>query len=573
MGGCRTGMLVFIFGLLPYFIVGQNDGKELTDELLELVLRTRDSKTDSTRNINSNQLIKIAKDENREDLLIYGYHMQAMSHNDILRIKYCDSVIELTESKIHPYYPMEVILIKANYYFNKHNYPKALDNYIKVLDYAKKSNNQDYLIKATYDIADIKRIIGEPKQALPLYRQVYDNAKKLEKEADSNRLIVSLIAIANIHGDLKNGDSASFYNRKAHKAAIESKYEFGIKYTAMSQGVALYHLGRYQEAIDSLEKHSPYFETRNDVSNLTYSYHYTGVSYKKLKDISKSIKYFQKVDSLFSANGKAFALMRKSYEELITYYKKKKNLEAVLKYVDQLIILNNQLLKDEVYIRKNLTNKYDLPKLEEEKQSILKQINNDKKFYSLIILGIGLFLILIIALLIIQFRRKKQYRKKFNEILETLNKKELNSSKKNQNNDKIKPFPVVKKNETKSINISSKIIETVLDHLENFEKKNEFLNSDLALNSLAKKFNTNSNYLSKIINSYKEDSFTNYLSKLRIEYFIEYITKDNKLRKYTVKALSSEMGFSNVESFSKAFYKYKGIKPSYFLRQLNKNKK
>ncbi|WP_298954151.1 AraC family transcriptional regulator [uncultured Nonlabens sp.] len=572
MESCRR-VLIALFCLFCFTVVGQQDNKKLTDELLNIVIKTRDSKTDSARNINSKQLIKISKDNKREDLLIYGYHMQALSHNDLVKIKYCDSVIALTEFKTHPYYPMEVFLIKANYYFEKYDYPKALDSYINVLDYAKKSNNRDYLIKATYDIADIKRIIGEPQQALPLYRQVYDSSKKLEKAADSSNLIWSLIAIANIHGDLKNGDSASYYNRRAHKVAVENKYEFGVKYTAMSQGVALYHLSRYQEAIDSLEKYSPYFESKYDINNLTYSYHYCGLAYKKLGNIAKSIKYFQKVDSLFIVNQKAFALMREPYEELITYYRDKNNLELELKYVDQLIKLNNQLLNEEIYIRKNLSNKYDLPKLEEEKQSILKQINRNKNFYGLIIIGIVIILIVLIIFSVIQLRRKKQYRNKFNEILKVLNQKELSDSKIHEDIPELEVITELEKSKTKSLNISSNIIETILNQLGSFEEEYKFLNSDISLNSLAKEFNTNGNYLSKIINRYKGDSFTNYLSKLRIQYFIKSIKEDKSLRKFTIKALAAEVGFSNAESFSKAFYKYKGIKPSYFLRELNKIQK
>ena len=37
-----------------------------------------------------------------------------------------------------------------------------------------------------------------------------------------------------------------------------------------------------------------------------------------------------------------------------------------------------------------------------------------------------------------------------------------------------------------------------------------------------------------------------------------------------VQAIAKESGFNNTESFSKAFYKKTGIKPSYFIRELNK---
>ncbi|NVK53168.1 MAG: AraC family transcriptional regulator, partial [Flavobacteriaceae bacterium] len=45
---------------------------------------------------------------------------------------------------------------------------------------------------------------------------------------------------------------------------------------------------------------------------------------------------------------------------------------------------------------------------------------------------------------------------------------------------------------------------------------------------------------------------------------------DRQFRKYSVKAIAHEVGFNTAESFSKAFFKFAGIKPSYFIKELNK---
>lgn len=96
-------------------------------------------------------------------------------------------------------------------------------------------------------------------------------------------------------------------------------------------------------------------------------------------------------------------------------------------------------------------------------------------------------------------------------------------------------------------------------------------NTSINLNSLAKNMGTNSNYLSKIINFHKGDNFSTYLSDLRIEYTIEALQKQSKLREYTIKTIAHEVGFGNTESFTKAFYKKTGLYPSYFIKQLKKN--
>jgi YesN/AraC family two-component response regulator len=76
-----------------------------------------------------------------------------------------------------------------------------------------------------------------------------------------------------------------------------------------------------------------------------------------------------------------------------------------------------------------------------------------------------------------------------------------------------------------------------------------------------------------VINHYKKLSFSNYLNLLRVNYFIDLAKRDPNIRKFTIKAIANDVGFSNSESFSKAFYKHKGIKPSYFLKELENSYK
>jgi len=48
------------------------------------------------------------------------------------------------------------------------------------------------------------------------------------------------------------------------------------------------------------------------------------------------------------------------------------------------------------------------------------------------------------------------------------------------------------------------------------------------------------------------------------------LENNSKMRKYTIKAIAEKIGFKNIESFSKAFYKFTNVKPSYFIKELKK---
>src|SRR5690606_31250269 len=122
-------------------------------------------------------------------------------------------------------------------------------------------------------------------------------------------------------------------------------------------------------------------------------------------------------------------------------------------------------------------------------------------------------------------------------------------------------------------NISGKKIEDILKKLNFFEKNQGYLNSNITINTLAKELNTNSRYLSEVINNAKNQNFSNYLNGLRIGLLLNELENNKKLRKLTISAIAEEFGFNNSRSFSDAFFKVTGLKPSYYISQIEKDNK
>ncbi|RKN01549.1 AraC family transcriptional regulator, partial [Aquimarina sp. AD1] len=118
------------------------------------------------------------------------------------------------------------------------------------------------------------------------------------------------------------------------------------------------------------------------------------------------------------------------------------------------------------------------------------------------------------------------------------------------------------------IDIPTDVIETILKKLHDFEDKKQFAKKHYTLNSLAKELQTNSAYLSKIINVYKNVNFANYLNNLRIDFAVDQLSSNKSLRSYTIQAIAEEVGFKNAQSFSSAFHKKTGIYPSYFIKHI-----
>lgn len=159
-------------------------------------------------------------------------------------------------------------------------------------------------------------------------------------------------------------------------------------------------------------------------------------------------------------------------------------------------------------------------------------------------------------LLIYKNIKHKKDKLKFEALLKTIEKKEI------QVTDEIK--------DNLEIGISIDIIKDISLKIKTFETNKEFIEPSISVGTLAKAFGTNSNYLSKIINHSKQKNFSNYINDLRIEYAMNKLKTDKTFRKYTIKAIANESGFNSAESFSSAFYKYAEIKPSFFIKNLNK---
>jgi AraC-like DNA-binding protein len=162
-------------------------------------------------------------------------------------------------------------------------------------------------------------------------------------------------------------------------------------------------------------------------------------------------------------------------------------------------------------------------------------------------------------MIIYQQRMKKIYHLRFEEIIK--------EAEINKNSETV----TIEKNfvESKNATISKEIIDQIIQKLKLFEKEKGYINSKISINSLADEFETNSKYLSKIINEFKEKSFVTYINDLRIDYIILVLKEDKKMRKYNLQAIAIECGFNSAESFSTAFFKKTGIKPSFFIKQLD----
>jgi len=110
----------------------------------------------------------------------------------------------------------------------------------------------------------------------------------------------------------------------------------------------------------------------------------------------------------------------------------------------------------------------------------------------------------------------------------------------------------------------------ILQKLDKFEAGKRYINSDMSIALLASQIETNTKYLSDVINRHKGKNFNGYINELRINYIIEKIKNNPVYFNYKVSYLASECGFSSHSSFTTVFKSVTGISPTAFMDFLKK---
>lgn len=507
--------------------------------------------------------IRKAKEENNLEVLTDSYYYINFFVKDENKLLYNDSIIALKERYSNSQYPANAYYNKGFYYFNKRNFIKATDNFIKANEYANRYYNKDIIVRSKQSLALLKKEIGDYEQALILYKENFQYVTSKDSTSlSSNDYLEVILSIASTYNKLNQSDSLYYYNNLGIKESLRLKNTDKYNDFILNKSKSLFKEKKYDSSLANLKKVVPYYESSQNQANLTATYYYLAKNYFELKEDIKAVQLLKKVDSLYIKNKdtRPKTKVLESYDLLTSYYKDQKQLEDIITYQNKIIALTNKLHTNELYINKKIVNDYDIPVILANNKKAIDKIKAKEKQITLF----SYFLVIIIvAILIILFylnSRRKVYKKRFEELI---NKK--TNEKTSLNIDKKEKFTT-----KKPLNIPDTVTTKILASLEKFEKNKEFLNSKISIASLAKSIGTNPNYLSKTVNHFKEMSFSQYINTLRITCAVHTLKSDTIYRKYTLKAIAAEFGFNNTESFSKAFYKETGIKPSFFMKSLEK---
>ena len=339
------------------------------------------------------------------------------------------------------------------------------------------------------------------------------------------------------------------------------KDNFRYSYFLIVYGEAKQLKNQYELAKDSLLKGARLIiEKRLPKQSLCEAFLIFSDSYLSKEDTLSSIAYLEKVDSIYQKEPQVIAQVEKAYLKLSDLYQAKGNEKKHNKTLSQLVEVE-RIIKKKKHddLSNGLAKVYEISETLSEKENVITELKNQSNHYILWIWILAIFcIVLVIGCLFYLRLRSRINKKRFKELMEKQAVPPPRSKTKTNGERK------------KEVELSDKLIDEILSKLQGFEDKKGYLDQKLSVYNLAKKLKTNVSYLSNIVNIYKEKSFPQYVNDLRIDYAIYQLKSKPRLRKYTITALAEEFGFNTAVSFTHAFEKKMGIRPSYFIEQHKK---
>lgn len=200
---------------------------------------------------------------------------------------------------------------------------------------------------------------------------------------------------------------------------------------------------------------------------------------------------------------------------------------------------------------------FNLITLEQENQRISEEKKYAKVFYA----SAG-FLIVVLVLGLVLFFRNRSKQQRYSEIMAYLQRSSIVQEAE-------KAVEILKKEVPKNLIIPPETEQALLLKLKKFEASTKFTNREMSLALLSAQMDTNTKYLSEIINRHRHNNFNTYINKLRIGYIIEKMKSDPAYLNYKISYLAEESGFSSHSSFATVFKSITGIAPTHFIDFLN----
>jgi len=406
--------------------------------------------------------------------------------------------------------------------------------------------------------AQLLRLIYLDKQAQYFIEKGEKLLKKMPQSAykDLTQYLIKLEEI-NTNIERRNSEKAITLIENT-----ESEFRAFLKTNSTEKRAILLAKERAYNNLSNYDSAEVYIEKTLNLINASQinNLYQKALIYKELGYLQLQKKEFSKSEeSLFIASRYAeiidnpILLMEINRDLSINYLASGQNIKHKV-FNDKYLTLNTEVERTEQLAVNTL---YTMLSNQEEDDLIDERQTHSNYLYLLVAGFIGA--LFIGGYVVLKGEARKKRHKEIINYLEVIRNSDI----------KTKP---IKKAKPKRIAIPEETEQLILSKLKRFETSKKFLNKDISLAVLAGQFDTNTKYLSGVINKHYDDNFNTFINKLRVNYIIDKLKNDSNYINYKISFLAEESGYSSHSSFATVFKSIIGMSPVTFIKMIQKER-
>lgn len=433
-------------------------------------------------------------------------------------------------------------------------YIEALDYYTRGMKQAEEEQNMVILLSCKGNIGNVYSAFGDYAQALPYYLECYETATENHLNSVARKAGNNIMACYCFLGKI---EEAKKYLKLASQIP-DSNQVLTRYYLYSGQSLIARHEGNLRVALALDMKCMDFIRSHNmdalyEISQLNS----IANDHMSLKNTSEAHKYFDEAYKMADSIG-VFDQMRVALIGLASVCKEEGKDDLATYYSNRATAIGDSLFNQQAFISaKNRLVEYESNQLKHE----LTSLNDKITWQTFIIIAFSALLIMILILTFIIYRQKRDLSEAYTLLVQK-NKEHIRD---------LKHQTGPKAEETKqdtadtprllSDEQTSALLKAIADVMERTEVISD---SDFSMSKLAELVNSNTKYVSWVVNDTYHKNFKTYLNEYRIRVASERLVNSEEYNNQTVQAIGISVGYKSYAAFVQAFKNIVGVTPGMY---------
>ncbi len=457
-------------------------------------------------------------------------------------------------------------------YAENDNFPMALKFFTKSLETAENEGDYNTMEACTGYIGNVYYNLNDHKRSLSYQLKGYNMAIAHGDTDIQSRFLANIVANYCKLNDAKN--ARHYFDLLQSQRLTQSTDKYNLLYNrarlAMVEGDTAAAIKHHKRALRYARSSGMGEEFA------LFQYCELGEIYMKLGDYAKAIEYAHICEPP-AKRLKAFDLLVSVYQLLWNANEAMGDKAEADKYHGLCLSLSDTIFnRNTIFSADNELRDYETRQTDEHIASLNGVISRQ----TLTIISISLLLLLLLLLSFLLLRNNRKLRLAHSTLLQKTRELQLQEEKNEQLLGRLiadkpadKPADDTREEPPSATpNMESEQMKGLLTKIMKvIDDTAAIANPDFSLNTLAEAVESNTKYVSQIINETYGKNFKTLLNERRIREACRLLADRDNYGKMTIQAVYEEVGYTNAVSFIRAFRKVNGMTPSEYQKILRQD--